>query len=321
MQKEPYRPLRTVLNSQGVMTFLLKPLTAGDGNYVLTCFGTEEIDNLSLNGYISAFDHSTRICLCLALILVPVVFLKKITRKKPTDIILNSISVMLEQGCSGYISKWSKWISGVRLFTGIILSNIYKGDNITSLIAPPAMTKLERFDQIFRQNVSFFISFQFLNMFLHAGDSVVNYKDRTITKLEEVAEVVGKKVITDRVYKSLNGNSGNGTNDVMRTVFRSITWPQRPVEMFKWADSKSYLPLLAKFRREAYIGHRMGIFAMSQMLRNILLRKGGSKKEVSVSKESFSRVGRTWQLQRVPVSSTYLFMRVHMLWQSGLMDA
>lgn len=231
-----YRPLLTRINVPEDVTVLFRPLKALDGNYFLTCFGSEETGMFSLDGLISAFDRSTWICFCLALILVPILFLKKVTRIKTIDIILNSISVMMEQGCFGNITKWSKWISGVWLFTGIILPNIYKGDNITSLIAPLPKGKLQRFDQIFQRNFTYFVSFHFVNMFAYAANSFPNFENHTVMKSEKVAEIIYKMGIKSGVYKSLNGNSYNVTSGIVSTVFSRIRWPQNANEMIEWSD-------------------------------------------------------------------------------------
>lgn len=122
------------------------------------------------------------------------------------------------------------------------------------------------------------------------------------------------------VLKIWNLGTTGGAGDIAKSMFQRIHWPLTMRTLRLWQDPTAYLPLLAKCGREAYIGQRKEVSVMSQMLSSILLKNGKSTKKVSVSTESFSKVGPSWLLEYVPVPSTHIFMRVHMLWQSRLMD-
>lgn len=315
-----YRPQLIRHTFPGNLTLLFKPLTEGDGNHFLTCFAATDVGLFSIRGLISAFDSSTWIWFFVTLILFPAFLLSRIVQRNLSDIILNSLSVLLEQGFFGRISKWPRWISGVWLLMSIILTNVYKGDNIKSLTAPRTKARLEKFDQLFQRNFTYYVSFQFSNLFVHLSNELPVGNVSEILPRNEFLDGIIMTLIKETMFNALNGNFKSATGDVVNTVFRGITWPKSFRAMFNWSDSRAYLPLLEKCGKQAYVGYRREVFIMAQRLSSILLRSGKTKQVVSISKESFSHIAPAWQLQGVPLPSAHFFMRVHLLWQSGLID-
>lgn len=239
-----------------------------------------------------------------------------------SDVVFHTISVLLEQGCCGNI--YSRSIATLWHLMGIVLSNIFKGDNITTLIAPRSTTKLEKFDQLLQLDFSYFVSFQSLQPFCEMCDL-----EQQMQKLfPEVLpnSTVDLQIKTDSILNPLCQNNTTTFDSIKsliqqvaaHTDLKNIHWPPRSFELRKWVDPKSYLPRLAKCGRQAYDGHFREVTMMSQLLLNILVKQSKSQKVVVVSKDSFAKVGPTWYLRNVPVPSSYLFTYVHLLWQSGL---
>lgn len=106
----------------GNATLFFMPLAETDGNYFMTCSSVLDVGGFSLNGLVSAYDKFTWLCIFISLFFVPVL-LSFILPRRLSDIVLNSLSVLLEQGCFGKFSRLSRWTSGVWLVAGIILSN------------------------------------------------------------------------------------------------------------------------------------------------------------------------------------------------------
>lgn len=315
-----YRPLLFRHTYPGHLTLLFKPLTSGNGNYFLTCHGAEEAGLLSMNGLISVFDYSTWAWILITLFLLPALLLGRFWQIGLSDILLNSISVLLEQGCLENTSKWPRWACGVLLLAGVTLSNVYRGDNITSLTAPLPKESLERFEQLFQRNFTYFVSFQFANIFKQLGDKHPLGRIAAGGATNGFLETIVKTTMRRSVFMQLCGNQNSEPSPAAIAVLDKVIWPNNSSAMFGWSDSTAYLPLLARCGKQAFVGYHREVEILSQKLSGTLLSSGKNKEVVSLSKESFSQVGPAWNLQGIPMPLANIFRRVHLLWQSGLMD-
>lgn len=301
----------TVLRSSIAInaTLLFRPLSQNDGYQFVTCCSIAEVGGLSLFALISAYDQSTWIWIFIIVIAAPTLLINLILRARLSDAMLNSISILLEQGCFHDIWKRSKWVGGVCLLMGVILSNSYRGDNITSLTAPRAPPRLERYDQLFLR--CYFVSIEFTDAFIAVINDRMGSNPSENFKHGVFREIMRKVTIWMR--SALGGGFSEERTDVAYKIFSNVNWPANMAELLQFSDFRYFLPRLAKCGAEAFVGHRLDVPIMSQLLQGMLVKHGKPKQVVSVGKESFSRVAPTWQLSNVHVPWTYLFKRVHSL--------
>lgn len=315
-------------------TLLFVPFAEHDGYHFFTCSGILELETFSLLGFISAYDYPTWICIIGSFILLPMHLLRNVLQMRLVDVVLNAASILLEQGSRGNVWKRSKCICGVWLMMAIILSNLYKGDNITTLTAPLSKPKLETFDQLIRHNFTYFVSFQSANVIFDLVDMYLSGTNlgikieggsKKLTYDDVNGDIIGAQnndslqAIQDNVLDELSGGVGGTLNGIVTAVFSRINWPGSTEILRNWTDPYAILPLLEDCEKQAYLGHRRQVMTMSQVLTTRLL-KHKSKHVVSVSKESFSKVGKTWNLKYAPIPASHLFRLVHSLWESGLVE-
>lgn len=313
-------------------TLYFRPVTGTDGYYFVTCCDVGENGAFSLTGLVSAYDDYTWIWISLGFVVTPALLINTILQGRLSDVILNSFSILLEQGCFENILRRSKWIAVVSLFMGIILSTTYKGDNITALTAPRPQARWVWYDELFARNFSYFMSFdlswqpaEMIDMLRTTSESLgmLSEKDINADLDSMFAEMMNPEreiSIVNDMHVALHGGIVNESNQVANNIFRSIYWPSNRVELKNFSYFKYFLPRLAKCKREAYIGQRIEVTIISEMLNHILMKEGRYTQVISVGSESFSRLASTWKLRDVQVPSEYLFMRVHLLWQSGFVE-
>lgn len=92
--------------------------------------------------------------------------------------------------------------------------------------------------------------------------------------------------------------------------------------MVHFIDRSKYIPLLARCKKEALISNFKDVAMLSQNLSTVLKMDGEAGSKVIISKKPVSRFGPgpTWKLLHVPLPASILFIRIHLMWQSGLMD-
>lgn len=316
-------------------TLLFRPKTSNDGYYFLTCCSVGEDGAFSLTGLVSAYDDYTWIWISLGLVVTPAFLIHILLREKLSDVILNSFSIFLEQGCFENIMRRSKWIGCVCLFMGIILSNTYRGDNITALTAPRPQSKWVRYDELFARNFTFLVTLDELGETLKLFELAVRsqfeatygegYSEEMVlaavkNQFSAMMKPGCEYSLPDTLLAALHGGFVNPNNEVANNIFNKIIWPSGISEFDNFSDNKFFLPRLAKCEREAFIGQRLEVTVMSQILSDMLFKAGEHTQVISVGTEAFSNVAPTWHLLEVNVPAGYLFTRVHLLWQSGFVE-
>lgn len=103
------------------------------GHFFLTCADVREVGGLPLSGYVSAFDEIIWILIAVSAMATWVVQRNFSTRTDQGSIFM-PFSILLDQVCDR--PTWYRWIPVVWLIMSIVISNAYRGYNITSLVAP-----------------------------------------------------------------------------------------------------------------------------------------------------------------------------------------
>jgi len=152
-------------NSGGPLTFIRH----ADTFTFLAC-GETFSTNISFWGFVTAFDAFTWIFLLFSYVGAKLLVIKisyptlsrkgKSARKKYVIAILSSIDTLLEQSDMIWKNKrkalYVYWISTPLILTGVILSNLYRGENISSLSAPLRKVPLETYDDLIQFNYTLF---------------------------------------------------------------------------------------------------------------------------------------------------------------------
>lgn len=197
-------------------TLLFRPISVNDGYHFLTCYSILDAGPLSLFGLLSAYDFTTWIWIILALLATPTLLISLGLRVRLSEVVINSVSILLEQGCFENILKRSRWIGGVCLLMGVVLSNIYKGDNITSLTAPRPPQRLEQYEQLFLRNFTYFVSIHFAHIFSPVFRAELNKTGKGIT-----GNIFLHKGFTAnywRHFSGLDGGTNIGENELVNTI-------------------------------------------------------------------------------------------------------
>lgn len=293
------------------------------GYFFITCANIVEIGGLSLKGYVSAFDKTTWICLGMSSLTTALILVRVLHRMKLRNSIVLSLFVLLEQGCLGAFPKNFRWVTGVWILAGIVLSNIYKGDNITSLTAPLPSFKLERFEQLLARNFSYFMApnamkmqhwkeFMTLksiarNLNLSIGLNRKTFNFDSVTLHKEYVSTINSQFLT------LN----NQSRQLVDVISRNMYSPKNLAQYSYFLDPGFFLARLAKCNKQAFIGHFEVIQLMAHTLSKIL-KPRSQKNTVSMSKDPLSNGTVVWNIYQVRFPASHFFIRYHSLWQSGL---
>lgn len=298
---------------------IFSPRTKTAGFYFVTCANFLEIGPLTLIGYVMAFDKTTWIFIFAASVATFVVLIKVVRGETFDKLILLPLYILLEQGCIEGTPKKLRWITAVWILMGIVLSNIYKGDNITSLIAPLPLYKLEEFDQlisrefVFRMkspwNVLLFLVSTFQSPLVDAF--LVAYQYRKFDLLRNISM---ESLINLYIHNHFPTFSDSSERK-MTAVLESSLSPANILD--DSAEISDFLPQLAECLKEAYVGHFEEVKRVSFTLNKILVKRGG-KKFVSMGKEALTDITKVWTLEQVQMPATPFFIRIHSLWHSGL---
>jgi len=113
--------------------------------------------SLSIIGYVSAFELPVWACL-IFIIVISVVALKTVESfiysdgKKSYNTLFAPISFLLEQGVQLAYHVFTRLVVVVWIGMGVVLSNAYKGQNITDLTAPLPPVPIKYFKELLELN-------------------------------------------------------------------------------------------------------------------------------------------------------------------------
>lgn len=313
------------LAQRSALADTLMPHSRKSGHYFVTCSDIMEVGRLSILGYTSAYDP-TWACIALTSMVTSVALLHFLQRGGFGDYIINAFSVLLEQGCSVSITRKTRWISGVWLLVGIVLSNLYKGDNITSLTAPLPKSKLERFDQLIAANFSYYMNLNAkIVADIYAGSKLVLsllglVQSMIPTVFNEVPEFATEDICDKQLLNLIEGNGKPKVQSKLDAIFDGLVCPPHYEDAREnFSNPDYFLPILANCGKTAFVGPKADVMKMFRKLANALL---GSERrqQISLSKDFLNSFSTYWAFMRVPVPASQLHIRIHSLWHSGIIQ-
>lgn len=308
------------------------PYEVKTGHYFVTCADITEMGGLSLIGYASAYDLTTWIFIGLSAVISSAT-MAKVREGGLSNYIIIPFTIMLEQGGfdGSNLSRKFHCVLGAWLLVGIVLSNAYKGDNITSLTAPLSQSKLETFDQLISENFSYFSSAAAIKTAFLVDD--ITQATGPINNLVKL--LVGNHTnltILDDAYDWLKAgeqfpkywidqyqNTSIATRRKAQVISEGLMLPKSYNEMQNFTKSKYFLPFLSSCKKEAYVSEYTEVLRMSNQLIS-QLSKTRRKPTVSMSVEPLEPAGITWKFKSVPIPAGLFSIRINSLWQSGLAE-
>lgn len=309
---------------------LFSPEEKRTGYYFVTCAGHEEVGFLSLKGMVSAFDYPTWACLICFSVATSVAIVWTLVHSKARDAVILAFSVLMEQGCLGNISKKSRWICGAWLLTGVVLSNIYRGDNITAITAPLPRSKLEYFQQLLDRNFSYYMTLRScleMKAFVDQNELFQVLVTAVRKDFYQIFEIDGDPledmgILPDiQIHPSSLAEGFSAAtamkNDTLSIIFKQTIWPMSSTDVKDFAHVDFFVPFVAECK-QAFVSSFGEVAMMAQKLRTSLLEKGKNPELISRSKQPLTNTSYSWHLLHVPLPATYIFSRIQLLWSSGI---
>lgn len=319
----PFTSRLTIQDSR--RPFLYASYKRTRGFYFLTCADIVEVGALSLLGYVSAFDLPTWICFFMMSFLTAM-FLVRVMPKGFFEYLLMCLVVLLEQDYISTIPRKLRSITGVWLIAGIILSTLYVGDNITALTAPLPTFKLETFDQLIARNFYYFMAapVHLHSQFIKLFDDVKGMSNKTNLTFDAARRLTGFDAHNFRekytfLFRSRFFTLKKASVKKINTIANNVHIPTNHTHVKLYGHSGTFLPQLAKCKKDAFIGHLEEVHEIYHALSR-LLRNKGNKGVVTMGKESLSEGSMVWNVYNAPSTSSQFFIKYHSLWHSGMVE-
>jgi len=297
--------------------------------------------SLSLIGYFSAFE--TRVWLALlGVVFVSLALLKVFDNVlEGEDIKVNvfdPVSYLLEQG-TAMPQKPAKQIAAVAWITmGVVLSNSYKGQNITDLSAPLPPVPIEFFKQLLDRNFTIY-SRQFNAPDEYIIDLTADFafNVQMPTLLDEIKtefradwenSSIDKTVVEQVVKQYLNMST---YSHLLKLVENNLhIWSIGDIlhKIMKQGVPEGYLRYVDKCHKSAYVSWSDEIEESVSILKrlvydaNFLKKKSADIKEsvesVTTGKEILASAHKTWKVFKVVMQGEIAFKRIRALLESGI---
>ncbi|CAL8112179.1 unnamed protein product [Orchesella dallaii] len=300
----------------------------------ITCGGGES-GYISLIGYISAFDKWIWIWLAISGF-ASAIFLRKIfkqklrhSRKFVVDAIFMPLETFLEQGNG--VHDIANRVSGVWLIStgwilaGIVLSNAYKGENITDLSAPIPPIRPTRFEHLIEKNFT---------VYTHAmGEDSLDFKgelgDLILFRRLVLGMILSNFSFQDKPFLTVNIITGlledaDPKNQIVKK-FKSI---QRLVANLTAQDvynitQKGALGFIEKIGgcdKTAFLGWSGEIERGRYILDDLLYHSGKKKMRefISRSEEHLLRIGKGWKFKDVRIVPPNFARPLSIVMESGI---
>lgn len=305
---------------------LFSPEDRKRGYHFTTCAGVEEVGLLTLKGLVSAFDSTTWICLICFSLFTYLIIKGIVVGSKSRDVFFLSLSILMEQGCRGNISRKSFWIAGTWLLVGVVVSNVYRGDNITAITAPLPRLKLEYFHQLLDQNFSYYMTLQ-SSLEILAIENHNKVIDTVLTSLDDMRLIIIKVDFLKyhpmlgnirnprKIAESVAGSANNFSN--LTTIVRQTIWPNSASNAKNFTNLNFFIPFVEECTK-AFVSSFRDATIMSQKLTRSLSEKGRDPQLVTTSKKPIGDVSYSLHLLHVPLPANYIFKRIQLVWSSGI---
>lgn len=308
------------------------------GFYFVTCAKPDEVVGLSASGLYSQFQPALWLFLLMSIGITGLVtfwaqflfFDKKFNNLGFTLQLLLEQSVQLpKRKCTSLFFAW--------ILVTVVVSNSYKGDNITSVTAPRAEQKLERFSQLVERNFLYYSIFPVLNIVAELNSMVSNLPQfNNMSNIEESPSFTkcgnsSPVCIQHSVFKLTYLKGRTSANQSLvgilsaNSMVHIVNSKEALLALRKLENLRdSTLSVISRCHREAYLGSFEDSNRFYMQLRTLLRDKQSDVDKrnyemASISKESLGRTSVFWKFIEFPVEPSALTIRVHSCLASGIL--
>lgn len=295
----------------------------------ITC-GGEEAGHFSLFGYISAFDNYCWLLIATVSFASLWVF-HKCRHGTLSQNVFVPLRVLLEQGLHHQCSQNScKYINLVWLVVGVVVSNAYKGENITDLSSPIHSKPVKEFQEILAKN--FTVYSPVTEIF---SKNTVNY---WMDMLVNMSKIFNASLTTENItnmYQSLYEDAlqldtvfdveifgspeANEWNSLIRVMYSfqqvyqilGMGVPEGYLRFIRNCDNTAFVDWSDQIQNSRYILKRL----VRENLNNNSVK--GSQAKVSISIDGIGEKRTSWGLSWVKLPGERLFKRISSLVESG----
>lgn len=289
----------------------------------ITCDGISD-GKLSILGYFSAFDKFIWIAL-LGMVLCSAGFLVAFVNFMSDDLankinLWLPISILFEQGANDQTNSYSYSMLLISWTTmGLVISNAYKGQNITDLSAAIPPVPMKHFNELIDKKFYIYSKVDHVNSILnifHSFNLFVLFPknfgswETDISSMSALTNYLEKprkhkKRLSGLISRTYNFTDGELVHNVS-------------VEGFP----HGYLNYILSCDRSAFVAWSDEIQMSKVVLKRMLLNGGVDRnhklKSVVVSEEALSRKRKAWHLHSIEFPGSYIFRRISAMVESGI---
>lgn len=308
-----------------------------DGLQFISCAGVQP-GSLSLIGYFSAFQPTVWTCLASA-ILGTVIILLFITEKISLLTIVSSllypVTVLLEQGANVSITASSarkvhvSFLSACWIVIGIVISNAYKGQNITDLCSPVQPVPLKYFRQLVQLNFTLFArDVEFMDAklaslyFYRLNPTLSESFDYEPYLLQLPKRYTIGSPILAKVAKGLSPDAK--IYPLVSDLFSQVKFLDHKRLLHAISNSttleEGYLSLIKSCHNSAFISWAAEIGNSEHILRRLIMTSNNrsSSHFISVGRQILFPRSKTWQVEKLRLADSKLYQKLATLVESGI---
>jgi len=274
--------------------------------YFIACGRVDNVE-LSFKGFITAFDSWTWILIIVTYTLIRLLMYPSYKKNLCFSIaycIIDSPKILLEQGDSRItdliIVKNFSWTFGSAILIGIVLSNAFKGKNISALTAPLRPIPFQTFDQLVSAN------YRILS-------PVQEGMKRTIFNYPDIADYIEKFTEFGRAFSNMTVKTGN-LSELQKHIKH---YPKEVESILEGRFNFSYLEVMNECNNTGVASWTSDLKPMELKLR--LLKQSRSRHEyVSMGREALLEKINGWSIEKW--ADPEIFRRLSRIFESGIFN-
>ncbi|CAL8132115.1 unnamed protein product [Orchesella dallaii] len=301
--------------------------------HFVTCAPVKKSSWISLIGLVAAFEWRIWLAICIAstasgmTVFFMLEFLQiYVTQKKigtSVTVIGFVWDVLLGQGNS--VVDKVRWIGGTWALVGVVLTNAYLGDNIKMLTAPLPIKKVETFDELFQTNFSIYSTFPDNNHMGTYGSVFSQLGPIGDLLLGFDKEFYGVKKRRLSIFAVLfsQRNLHLSSEEAMKKAFEienisNATFEASNSDIVTAGSPDHYASIIGKCGMDAYVDTRANLDTVYHKLEHKLKFNPELSEQLTMSKETYGEVCKSWHFGNIPWPATMFLKKVHGLLESGL---
>lgn len=293
------------------------------GHSFVSCSKSTKFDSLSISGFTSAFGFKTWIFASFISILT-IMFLRRYYNNSIWNSFIFPFNIFLEQEFSLEERK-NRYFVLIWLLMGIILSNGYKGDNITMLTAPISKLKVQTFEDLLSQNFSLQSQLEksFVKMHQEFLELALDMKQLPgINLTNEIAiDDITKNFTGETIFANTYSSSATRNTSLLYKIWIRLIKPRTLFQAMRSLNYNSTIEKLSKCSKVAYIDSHQKVFEAFVRLQT---SKEKTKEKEIVMPKSEHRLPNTvssWVFRKVRgISATQFVIRLNSLFHSGIIN-